>query len=67
MGGSETNQANYHFLQYEGTIDQDIQSNLENKARKMQEVIDDDYAVYSLNMSEEDDDIEAYERLFKVK
>jgi hypothetical protein len=33
----------------------------------MQEVIDEDYGVYSLNMSEEDDDIQAYERLFKGK
>lgn len=67
VGGSEINQANYHFLQYEGTIDQDIESNLDNKARKMQEVIDEDYGVYSLNMSGEDDDIQAYERLFERK
>jgi SNF2 family DNA or RNA helicase len=67
VGGSEINQANYHFLQYERTIDQDIESNLENKAKKMQEVIDEDYGVYSLNMSEEDDDIQAYERLFEGK
>ena len=67
VGGSEINQANYHFLQYEKSIDQDIESNLENKTKKMQEVIDEDYGVYSLNMSEEDDDVQAYERLFKVK
>ena len=67
VGGSEINQAYYHFLQYEKSIDQDIESNLENKTKKMQEVIDEDYGVYSLNMSEEDDDVQAYERLFKVK
>jgi len=52
VGGSEINQANYHFIQYKNTIDQDIESNLRDKTRKMQEIIDEDYGVYSLNMSE---------------
>ncbi len=67
VGGSEINQANYYFLQYENTIEQDIKWNLQNKARKMQEVIDEDYGIYSLDMFEEDDDIQAYERLFDGK
>ena len=64
MGGSEINQANYYFLQYENTIDQDIKVNLEKKAQKMYDVIEEDYSIYSLDMFEEDDQIEAYERLF---
>jgi SNF2 family DNA or RNA helicase len=67
VGGSEINQANYYFLQYENTIEPDIKWNLENKASKMQEVIDEDYGIYSLDMFEEDDDIQAYERLFDGK
>lgn len=65
VGGSEITVANYHFLQYENTIDQDIGINLTRKAQKMYDIIDEDYAVYSLGMFEEDkDDLSAYERLF---
>jgi hypothetical protein len=67
VGGSEINQANYYFLQYENTIDQDIKVNLERKAQKMYDVIEEDYSIYSLDMFEEDDQIEAYERLFGEK
>jgi len=67
VGGSEINQANYYFLQYENTIEEDIKQNLENKATKMQEVIDEDCSIYSLDMFEEDDDVQAYERLFGGK
>lgn len=64
VGGSEINRAHYHFLQYENTVDQDIKANLEQKAEKMFNIIEEDYGIYSLDMSEEDDEIEAYERLF---
>ena len=64
VGGSEKIQANYHFLQYENTIDQDIKANLEQKAEKMYDIIEEDCSIYSLNMFEEDDEIEAYERIF---
>ena len=65
VGGSETMQANYYFLQYENTIDQDIIANLNKKANKMFQVIDGDYNVYSMDMFEEGDEVAAYERLFK--
>lgn len=65
VGGSEVNEANYYFLQYRDSIDQDIKSNLDAKANRMYDVIEKDYGVYSLNMFEEDDDIRAYERLFE--
>jgi len=64
VGGSEINEANYYFLQYVNTIDQDIKKNLDEKARKMNAVIEEDYGIYSLDMFEEDGDIQAYERLF---
>ncbi len=64
VGGSEINQANYYFLQYKDTIDNDIKENLESKARKMYDVIEEEYDIYSLDMFEETDEIQAYERLF---
>jgi len=67
VGGSEINQANYYFLQYENTIDQDIKNNLEKKAKKMYDVVEEDYSIYSLDMFEEDGEIQAYERLFGGK
>jgi SNF2 family DNA or RNA helicase len=64
VGGSETHQANYYFLQYANTIDNDIKGNLERKAQKMYDLIEEDYGVYSMDMFAEDDEVEAYERLF---
>jgi len=67
VGGSEVNQAHYYFLQYENTIDKDIKANLERKAEKMYDIIEEDYSIYSLDMFEEDDEVQAYERLFFKK
>jgi len=64
VGGSETHQANYYFLQYANTIENDIKGNLEKKAQKMYDLIEEDYGVYSMDMFAEDDEVEAYERLF---
>ncbi len=64
VGGSEINQANYYFLQYKDTIDNDIKENLESKAQKMYDVIEEEYDIYSLDMFEETDEIQAYERIF---
>jgi len=64
VGGSEEKQSHYHFLQYEDSIDHDILANVEGKARNMNAIIDQDYAVYSLDMFAEDEELEAYERLF---
>lgn len=67
VGGSETNTANYYFLQYESSIDQDIKASLEAKAQKMYSIVEQDYEIYNLDMFEEtaDDDITAYKRLFQ--
>ncbi len=67
VGGSETAEANYYFLQYKDSIDQDIKRNLEAKALKMYDIIDEDYSIYDLDLYEDnvEDDVEAYRRLFK--
>lgn len=64
VGGSEQKAANYYFLQYENTIDADILRNLQNKARAMSALIDQPYSIYSLDMFSDDEELEAYDRLF---
>lgn len=65
VGGSEHKVAHYHFLQYADTIDQDILANLRRKAANMSAIIDRDYPIYSLDMFSEDEEMEAYDRIFK--
>jgi SNF2 family DNA or RNA helicase len=69
VGGSETNEANYYFLQYKNSIDQDIKNNLEAKAKKMYDIIEQEYAIYNLDLFDNDldDDIEGYKRIFLKK
>ena len=68
VGGSETIEANYYFLQYKNSIDQDILSNLRRKAERMSKIIDQDYRIYSLDMFDDnEDEIKAYDRLFGKK
>lgn len=67
VGGSENKPSHYFFLQYADTIDSDILSNVQQKAGNMSRVVDQDYPIYSLDMFEEDDESEAYERLFGTK
>jgi len=72
VGGSEENEANYYFLQYADTIDADIMNNLSNKAEKMYAIIENDSAIYSMDMISmdiaEDDGsaVKAYDRMFGV-
>lgn len=69
VGGSEVHEANYYFLQYENSIDQDIKKNLEAKAQKMYDIIETDYEIYNLDLYDDndDDDISAYKRIFGRK
>ena len=67
VGGSEDKKSYYYFLQYGGTIDQDIMENLIGKAERMSQIIDQEYPIYSLDMFEQDDDFVLYERLFSGK
>ena len=64
VGGSEDKPAHYYFLQYEDTIDADILQNVQRKAQRMEDIIGQDYEIYSLDMFDEDDELQAYERLF---
>ncbi|MEC7769808.1 MAG: DEAD/DEAH box helicase [Bacteroidota bacterium] len=64
VGGSEEKSSHYHYLQYSNTIDSDILLNLNRKAEKMYEIIEGDYNIYSLDMFDDTDEINAYQRLF---
>lgn len=64
VGGSETKEANYHFLLYENSIDLEIKNNLDEKTRRMFAIVEQEYPIYSLNMFEGDGDTEAYKRIF---
>lgn len=64
VGGSEDKIAHYHFLQYAGTVDQDLLTNVQAKAERMSAIIDRDYPIYSLDMFGADEELEAYARLF---
>lgn len=64
VGGSEKNQANYYFLQYKNTIDEDILLNLNTKAQRMYSLIEEEFSIYSLDMFSDDEDLEAYRRVF---
>jgi SNF2 family DNA or RNA helicase len=65
VGGSETRSAHYHFLQYADTFDEDILANVRGKAENMSAIIDRDYPIYSLDMFSADEELAAYERLFR--
>ena len=65
VGGSENKSAHYHFLQYADSIDSDILANLNRKAQVMGAIIDQEYPIYSLDMFAIDEELEAYERIFK--
>ncbi len=68
VGGSENIVANYFFLQYKNSIDQDILKNLRRKAERMSRIIDSDYEIYALDMfDDENDELTAYNRLFDNK
>lgn len=64
VGASEFIEANYYFLQYEDSIDEDIKTNIDMKTHKMLEIIEEEYPIYSLDMWETGEDAEAYKRLF---
>lgn len=67
VGGSEKRIAHYYFLQYVDTIDEDILRSITRKAANMSAVVDQEYPIYSLDMFSDNDETEAYDRLFKRK
>jgi len=67
VGGSEEVEVHYFYLQYRDTIESDIKNNLEAKAKKMSHLIDEDMAIYSLDMFEDDDEDDAFLRIYGAK
>lgn len=65
VGGSEEKTAHYHFLQYADSVDWDVLANVQKKAAAMSAIIDHDYPIYDLDMFSMDDELAAYERLFR--
>ncbi len=65
VGGSEETVARYDFLQYADTVDSDILENVRQKADRMSRIVDKEYPIYGLDMFTFDEDIEAYERIFR--
>jgi SNF2 family DNA or RNA helicase len=65
VGGSEEKVAHYYFLQYGDTVDRDVLTNVQKKAAAMSAIIDRDYPIYDLDMFAVDDELAAYERLFR--
>lgn len=55
VGGSEEKTANYYFLQYTNTVEYKIKKNLDKKKKRMYDIIEKDFSIYDLYMSEEDD------------
>ncbi len=65
VGGSETQEAHYYFLQNQNAIDQDVMDNIFKKAQKMFALLDDELPAFESKSNEdEDEEIRAYERLF---
>ena len=65
VGGSEDKVAHYYFLQYADTVDRDVLANVQRKAAAMSAIVDRDFPIYDLDMFSVDDELAAYERLFK--
>jgi SNF2 family DNA or RNA helicase len=66
VGGSETQEAHYYFLQNKNAIDRDVMDNLDRKVQKMFGVLDDKVPQPDSVGDENQEEIKAYERLFKA-
>lgn len=66
VGGSETQEAHYYFLQNKNAIDRDVMDNLDRKVQKMFGVLDDKLPQPDSVGDESDEEIKAYERLFQA-
>ena len=66
VGGSETQEAHYYFLQNKNAIDRDVMDNIDRKVQKMFGVLDDKLPQPDSVGDENQEEIKAYERLFKA-
>lgn len=64
VGGSETQEAHYYFLQNQNAIDRDVMDNLDRKVQKMFGVLDDKLPQPDSVGDENQEELKAYERLF---
>ena len=67
VGGSENKPSYYYFLQYSDTMENTIWDNIQTKATRMSDLIDNDFAIYELNMFDDSEEIENYRNLFLNK
>lgn len=65
VGGSENKYSNYYYFMYEGSLEKDILNNLRRKAKRMFDLMEDDYSVVPSDINEENLEANAYKRLFK--
>lgn len=66
VGGSETQEAHYYFLQNKNAIDRDVMDNLDRKVQKMFGVLDDKLPQPDSTGDESNEEIKAYKRLFQA-
>ncbi len=66
VGGSETQEAHYYFLQNRNAIDRDVMNNLNRKVQKMFGILDDKVPQPDSVGDENKEEIQAYERLFEA-
>lgn len=65
VGGSEHRIANYYFLEYSETIDQDIRESVSEKTSKMLGLIECDSDIFDIGFDQSiDDEIAAFDRVF---
>lgn len=67
VGGSEMVDTHYFFLHYKNTIDPYIFQSLNSKASKMYDLIEQDFAIYSLNLDSIDEDTEMLSNYLMTK
>ena len=64
VGGSENISVNYYFLHYENNFEQTIMDNLMTKSENMRALIEQDYPIYSMDMLDDELDIDIYNQVF---
>lgn len=64
VGGSENVSVNYYFLHYENNFEQTIMDNLMTKSENMRALIEQDYPIYSMDMLDDELDIDIYNQVF---
>ena len=64
VGGSEEKESHYYFLHYDNTVEHKIKSNLDEKKKRMETILDQDFPIYHDNLEFEDEFKSEYESIF---